>query len=147
MRQTSVIRAWNSVILAVALIPLAIFWSERGTAFRTGDGETDGTWPWHVLTSLIYLLAVVATIAWIRARGWKALVAAAAAVAASVAAAMGFAEIGTAYAFEEGIAGLPLTLAVAILTYLAAANAAWVGLFSIALAVRDRRSRRDRGGR
>jgi len=143
MRRASVFQVWNSMILAIALIPLAIFWAGRGEAFRPRVGEVDDTWPWHLLASGIYLLAVAATVAWVKWGGSKAAIAAIVAIAASAGAAMSFAEIGTAHAFEAGIAGLPVTVAVWILVYLAAANAAWVGLFSLVLAVRTRHRRRD----
>jgi len=144
MRRASVFQVWNSMILAVALIPLAIFWVGRADAFRPGVGETDDTWRWHLVISGVYLLAVLATVAWVRWSGRKGIVAAVVAVAASVWAAMGFAEIATAYAFEAGIAGLPVTVAVWMLMYLAAGNAAWVALFTVVLAIRTRRLRRER---
>jgi hypothetical protein len=147
VRRTTIIGAWNSMILVVALLPLAIFWVGRGEAFRPGAGEEDDTWPWHLLASGIYLLAVAATVAWVRWGGRKGIAAAIVAVAASVWASMWFAEIGTAHAFEAGIAGLPVTVAVWILVYLAAANAAWILVWSALLIVRRGGFRYDRSRR
>ncbi len=147
MRRASVFQVWNSMILAIALIPLAIFWAGRGEAFRPRVGEVDDTWRWHLLASGIYLLAVASTVAWVKWGGSKAAIAAIVAVAASVGAAMSFAEIGTAHAFEAGIAGLPVTVAVWILVYLAAANVAWILVWSALLIVRRGGLRYDRSRR
>lgn len=145
MKQTTIIHAWNSMILIVALCPLGIFWAGRGLYLAIPTGETHTSLLFHSVVSAIYLLAVVATSVWVRRTGLPGVIAALVAIAASIGASIGFSEIGTAEPSEVWTLGaIPVLVAVWMLVLFAAGNAAWVGLYSLVLAIRGHRPRSGR---
>lgn len=141
MKRSTAFRIWNGLWLALALIPLAIFWSGRNGVFRPNGGIPDDTLAGHVWASALYLVAVWLIIAWMRGRGAQGFILGALAFAALVGTAVVFQGIGAAALRAAGLAGLGFEVSIAIIVYLSASMAGWILLWSIAAAVRRRRNR------
>lgn len=141
MKRSAAIRIWDGLWLAFALLPLAIFWAGRGRVFHPDAGIADDSLTRHIGASAVYLVAVWLVVAWMRGHGTRGLVLGALAFVALVGVAIVFQRIGEAALHAAGIAGLGLDVAVAIIVYLAASFAAWILLWSIAVAVRRRWNR------
>jgi hypothetical protein len=141
VKRSVAIRIWDGLWLALALLPLAIFWSGRNDAFLPEEGSPDDSLAGHVWASALYLVTVWLIIAWMRGRGTRGRVLGRLTFIALIGVSFVFQQIGEATLREAGIAGLGFDVAIAIIVYLAASMAAWVLLWLIADAVRRRRNR------
>lgn len=136
MNTRAVARVWDGLWLALAFLPLAIFWTGRGDAFPRAAGAPDDTLLWHLGASALYVAAVALTIRWMHSSGRRGTVAGIAAFAALAGSVAAFQRIGAAALREGELAGLGFGVAVGILIWLSAISAAWIVLAWIGAAVR-----------
>lgn len=143
MRQSAAIRVWDGLWLALALIPLAIFWSGRDDVFRPAAGADDETLAAHLGASAVYIVAVACAQLWFRGPWRRRLPVRALGFAASVASAVWFTNIGGDVVGEAPLAGLGIEVAIILIVWGAACNAAWIVLWWIAAAIRRWRAARS----
>ncbi len=141
VKRSTAFRIWDGLLLAIVLLPLAIFWSGRNGVFRPDDGTPDDSLAGHAWASALYLAAVALVVAWLRVRGTRALVLGSLALTALVGTAVVFQKIGKKAIHEAGISGLGFDISIVIIVYLSASMATWLLLWSIATAVRRGRTR------
>lgn len=132
MKRSATTRIWDGLWLAVVLIPLAIVWVGRTPMIGM---------PALVMGSAAYVAAVILTVGWMRSRWGRGLTIGLLACAASVGAAMAFEGIGRTALEGFGPQTIGLEVAVALILYLSASNAAWLLVWTVARAISGARKR------
>lgn len=136
VRESIASRIWDGLWLTLALIPLAIFWSGRNEIFRPDDETPDGALTAYVGASAIYIAAVAFTTMWLRGPWRHQLPVRGLAFVASIGAAMAFSSIGGVALQSTTLTGLGLELAIVLLVWGSACNAAWIIMWWIAAGIR-----------
>ncbi len=141
MRTPLAVWIWNGLFFAMVLIPLAIFWQDRGSVFPHDPGTDDPSLLRHVLASAMYVAMVVLTLAWLRSNGKVAVLLGALAFSAALGAVVAFEGTVSEAVRTTGVRSIGLDVAVAILIYFSAGVAGSALLSGIVVAVRRARAR------
>jgi hypothetical protein len=141
VRTSVAVWIWNGLFFAMLLIPLAIFWQDRGSVFPHDPGVADPSLVRHILASAMYVTMVVLAMAWLRTGGKQAVLLGALTFSAAIGAVTAFEGTVVQAVKATGVRSLGLDLAVAILVYFSAIVAGSTLLSGIVVAVRRARAR------